>query len=230
MFLIRNIALIAVSPLAAGRFTIYEIFKELLEVYFKLKRGLFHTIKELTLHPASSIKNYLNGQRGAIYNPFKYLFIAVTINTILILKYHLYVKEAITVDLGFSQDYVNFFKFYTSNLALFQQLIIPFIALFSYLFFRKDKFNYAENVIINTYLVAHFALINIILVIVCLIFQLNYDPLDDNMLVVYSVFQAFVYINIFSDNKIPGYIKSLILIIAANTLYFEIIYFIHRLL
>ncbi len=213
----------------AGRFTIAEVFRELLEVYFKLKKGLFRTIKELTFHPAASIKNYLNGQRGSVYNPFKYAFIAITINTLLIIKYHLYVKEGLVLNASQGAEYANFYKFYTSNLALFQQLIIPFIALFSFLFFRKDKYNYAENVIINTYLVAHFTLLNIILVLISIIFKLNYDPLDDDLLIIYSVFQSIVFINIFTTNKILGFIKSMVLIISANLIYFEILFFIHTL-
>jgi len=214
----------------AGRFTLKEIFNELLEIYFKLKHGLFHTIKELTIHPAQSIKNYLHGERGSIYNPLKYLFITVLVNTFLILKYHLYVKNGFVVSGDAGDDYVRFYHFYMSNLSLLDQLIVPFVALFSFLFFRKDKYNYAENVIINCYLIAHYNLLNIILVAVCIIFKLNYDPMDDKLMALYAIFQSLVYINIFSTNKIIGFIKSLLLIISANLLYFEILYFIHRMI
>ena len=84
-----------------------------------------------------------------------------------------------------SVEYANFFKFYTSNLALLQQMIIPFISFFSFVSLRKDKYNYAQNVIFNTYLTSHFNLLNILLVIVSIIFKLNYNPPDDDLLVIF---------------------------------------------
>src|SRR5688572_1049798 len=54
------------------------------------KKGLPHTIKELTLRPGFAVKNVINGQRLYLYPPFKFLVLMGALVIIFSLRYNFF--------------------------------------------------------------------------------------------------------------------------------------------
>lgn len=115
-----------------------------------LDKGFFFTLKELTIRPGKAVREYLAGKRVNHFPPLAYLVLWGTINSFL---FHLgHADVSITPGLLFPQMSMLFVKYP----ALMFCSLIPFISFWSWLFNRHTGYNYWENFVLNTYLVAQF--------------------------------------------------------------------------
>lgn len=130
------------------------------------KKGLVHTARELTLRPGAAIRKVIDGQRLFLYPPFKYLVLMGAIVILLSIRYKFFHNEYTKADNseGIINNYLNpehlvylesFFKFAEEKATMLNVATIPIFALMSWslLFFRR--FNFAETLIINTFITAH---------------------------------------------------------------------------
>ncbi len=148
-----------------GRYTLKGLASEVIFSTFQMeKKGLPYTIKELTLRPGKAIKNVIEGQRLSLYPPFKYLLLVGAVVVILSLRYRFFHSEELTsVDADTYKVSVlsnhkvffdGFFKFAEDYATLLNLVAIPVFSFFSFIFFRAYKYNFAENLIINTFITA----------------------------------------------------------------------------
>lgn len=149
------------------RFTVRSLISDFfLSALHVEKKGLPYTIRELTLRPGLAIKRVMEGQRLSLYPPFKYLVLVGTIVIIFSLRYkffHNEITESHSDDLSVStlaivmsnQEFFDgFFHFAEDSATLLNIIAIPIFALFSWLLFYRRGFNYAENIILNTFITA----------------------------------------------------------------------------
>jgi len=143
-----------------SRITLKSVFQDLLDIMM-LHKGLFFTMKELTIAPGRVIRGYLDSERWRYTHPLKYLLVLLA----------LYVFVSVRLDLmGFDQvviagegvDAQQFQQSLQAWLADTFQLWLAFgvlfFALFSFLFFRKSGFNFTEHLIVNIYVYGHITL------------------------------------------------------------------------
>ncbi len=158
-----------------GRYTLNGLASELIFSAFHLeKKGLPYTVKELTLRPGTAIKKVLEGQRLSLYPPFKYLVLVGAIIVILSLRYGFFHSEELTsVDaqtyqFSILQDHKlffdGFFRFAEDYATLLNLVAIPIFSLFSFLFFKEYGYNFAESLIINTFITAQQLLFLVLLI------------------------------------------------------------------
>lgn len=133
-----------------------------------IDKGFFYTLGKLFTNPGGTLVNYLDGQRVKHFRPFGFVVILSTICTLLIKA----CDEAI--NLRYMQQnpgekilFANsLFGKYPSVLIF---IMIPLLSLVTWFFFRKNRYNYWEHFLINTYLAAYlnifFLLINVFRVI-----------------------------------------------------------------
>ncbi len=112
---------------------------------FHIERGFLYTAHQLFVRPGHTIKEYLAGQRFQHMKPIPFLIFASLIYTILI--------KLIGVYATIGQDYIKDLKdsiagkMYTwvqTNYGYSNILMGSFVALFLYLFFKKQKYNFFE--------------------------------------------------------------------------------------
>ena len=191
-----------------GRYTIKGLASELIFSSFHLeKKGLLYTVKELTLRPGIAIKNVLEGQRLSLYPPFKYLILVGAIIVVLSLRYGFFHNDELTssnsefYSMSFLSDYKmyldGFFKFAEDYATLLNIVAIPIFSVFSFLFFKKYNYNFAENLIINTFITAQQ-----LLFLVLLIPFIEFIPGIKHILIpIYTIgimlFNAFTYVQLF---------------------------------
>ena len=158
-----------------GRYTVKGLAYELLFSAFHLeKKGLPYTVKELTIRPGIAIKNVIDGQRLSLYPPFKYLVLVGTVIVILSLRYGFFHSEELTSVNSNTYQFSllaehkvffdGFFRFAEDYATLLNLVAIPIFSLFSYLFFKESGYNFAENLIINTFITAQQLLFLVLLV------------------------------------------------------------------
>ncbi len=125
------------------RFTLSSIFDyAVLNAYLSLNAGLLFTVKELFLRPGKTVFEYLKGKRTKYTNAFSFFLVALALS--------IFLKE---FEDGTQSEFAkyNLFEQYP---RFAQILLIPFLALTSYVFHKKTKLYLAEHLVVATYILA----------------------------------------------------------------------------
>jgi len=145
------------------RLSMRIIFRNLVEIFTNVDRGFFYTIKELLRHPERVITDFVNGATVSYINPFRFLLLTVGLSTLINISLGLYdlqaadINENINTTMGLEHDSEMLerqqrlqteMKKYVNLIPL---LVVPFISLTSFLFFKRLKYNYAEHLVMNSF-------------------------------------------------------------------------------
>ncbi|WP_273275700.1 DUF3667 domain-containing protein [Maribacter polysiphoniae] len=169
------------------RFSLQYIFDYgLLSGIFSINKGLLFTIKELFTRPGHGVRAYMEGKRIIYFNAFSLLLLLITLAYFIDEYSGLRMADIMSED---SKDFANDFEQFTKAYPrLIYFLNIPIMALATFLWFRKSTYNFAENIILNTYNSAA----QVILSVPFMLVTLFYD--DKEVLTI--VFQLFTLIPI----------------------------------
>ncbi|CAM1344383.1 DUF3667 domain-containing protein [Tenacibaculum amylolyticum] len=131
-----------------------------------MDKGFLYNLKNLTLSPKVTIEAYLKGKRKQIFNPISFLIIAVTAYLLLasllktkpifpnektsLIQESLINKSGYEIGASAGKIIFEYFKFF------WVFTIIP-LSLFTKLFFKR--YNFAENLAINSFILGHVTLI-----------------------------------------------------------------------
>ena len=126
------------------RTTLPHLLHEVFHLFTHVEKGLLFTLKELLLRPGDMERDYLAGQRVRYQKPFSSFFLACTITALgqyaikaLVLKWY-----------GVPDEQQDFFHHY---FALLQVALLPLYTLFTWIFFRRERYNYAEIMVVVLY-------------------------------------------------------------------------------
>jgi len=147
------------------RLNIKHFTHEALHTFTHLDTGILYLIKELFVKPGEVALEYVEGARKKYYPPLQFLILCVAACTFLTVTFHL-ISANESVMQGQSQRIIDFtrqfndfaYKYY--NVIVF--LGVPVNAVFTFLFFKSTKFNYSENLILNTFLSAQHCVLYIL--------------------------------------------------------------------
>jgi Protein of unknown function (DUF3667) len=126
-----------------------------------IDRGFAYTFKELLLRPGKTLKEYLDGKRVKHFKPFAYVLIMATIYVLGIKLLHS-ATAFIAQKNGFT---VTFYEggFFDKYISLFFFIMIPFASLVTWLVLIKERYNYWEHFLVNTYLTAQLSIVFLII-------------------------------------------------------------------
>jgi hypothetical protein len=131
------------------RFSLRNIISSFLAT-FNLERGLWFTLKAIFLSLHFLVDEYLGEGRLKFIAPFRILILTTGLALVLLMDSFLSGwNNHETGDSDFSAAGSQFFQNYFNTLIW---IFIPILALISYWFNRIAAFNYAENLVIWTYL------------------------------------------------------------------------------
>lgn len=123
---------------------------DLLHGILHLDKGIIYTIKSLIYQPGYAAANFIKGKRVVHYNIFALFIIVVGLKTLFDLKGapHSHIFDSVNGQA--SDEIINttiqkYFK-------LLYFLCIPVISLFSFIFFRKLRYNFIEHIVLNCFL------------------------------------------------------------------------------
>jgi hypothetical protein len=157
---------------------------------FHLDKGFLYTIKELFTRPGHSIREYVRGKRVKHFNYFATIILLMTI-TYFLNKWSKIDFIELIEDKESVEGYTKVLEHY-NKIAVF--LHIPFVSLLSFIFFKKSKQNYTENLVLNLYMLCGIIIISFV-PLIFMIFIVNKDFI---MAVnVFTIFFIFLYITIF---------------------------------
>jgi hypothetical protein len=188
------------------------------------KKGLPHTIRELTLRPGDAISRVIRGQRQYLYPPFKYLVLMGAAVIIFSLRYKFFHSDYTQTDKmsNLLEDFLieehltyldGFFAFAEEKATILNIASIPIFAFISWAFVTRKKFNFAENLIINTFITAQqlFFLLTLVPVIELL------PGFKGQIIFIYSIaiiiYNIAVYVQLMSKNKVRVIFASLLAVV-----------------
>ncbi|MEO1526053.1 MAG: DUF3667 domain-containing protein [Planctomycetota bacterium] len=121
---------------------------------FNFKKGLFHTFRELLLHPGDSVRRYLCDDRSSLLKPISFLILG---SLFYLLAHRVF---------QFQDGYVNYsglewsgssipviMEWITQNYGLSNLIMAFYTAAWIKLFFRRYDFNFFEVLILLCYVI-----------------------------------------------------------------------------
>lgn len=155
------------SKIVRNRLTIKNLIYDFLERYFNLDNTFFKTIWHMIIKPKDICGGYISGLRKKYLNPASMLAISLTISGFVIFLMKKIAWESIDFSkISYMQTssggtgtekIMSSTMEYSSLLFLFY---IPILAFSSYLFFNKQKYNFAEHIITSIYALTTFSIIS----------------------------------------------------------------------
>lgn len=158
-----------------NRINVHVIIHEFLHGIIHVDKGIVYTIKELTIRPGTTIRGYFEGKRISLFKPFGYFFILATLyvflthmsgNNIVDFEVRSDATESTAEQIPqkvkmLSDIFSNLFEKHYSILIL---CAIPLTSLITMWFFKAEKLNYGEHIVMNSYIQGHQILLSIALI------------------------------------------------------------------
>lgn len=167
------------QEMITGRLTTGWLVKKFAETITHADHGIIRIIKELSFHPARISHEYIEGRRKKYFSPVKYLVVVVSLSAILVAYLEM---SRVPFEPSFAasseiDDLVEYRYFNHNYYKYYLFLSIPLAALISYLVFRNSGFSYAENLVLNTYILSQVVLLHTVLIIPLVIYSSSFDDL-----------------------------------------------------
>lgn len=142
------------------KITFSAILHDIPHSVLHIDKGFFFTFLQLTYRPGKAIKDYLAGMRIRYFSPFAYLLLLCAASSFVRHQAvgYLHILFVVEPHMLFPA-LAEFFNHYP---ALMLCMLTPFISFWSWLFNKDKGYNYWENFILNTYIIAQFNLFFII--------------------------------------------------------------------
>lgn len=199
------------------RLKVKNIFSSILEA-FNLERGALYTIYMLFVNPGDMVRRYVGAERLKFISPFKLLFVSTAITLYIIQKSNSFAqfKEGFYLQ----QSNVNLEELLfilAGYFNIFLWLFIPIAALFTWLLNTKGRFNYAENLALQAYLLS---LSNIISLFVVLDLFVNTTLVSGLILLIYFFYAIYGYKEFYQKSWGAAIGQGIVIHLLSSILYF----------
>lgn len=153
-----------------SRITIKQVFNDARQHFIHFDQGFLYTIKALMLRPGHTVREYIEGKRVKHIRPVKFMFWSAAIS---FLVFHFIgLDKDMMEKIGQQQHSGNnqlgqrfaekVFSLFSEHPAIALFMMIPLIALWSRVLFRRYQYNYAEHFVLNAYLMGEISLATIV--------------------------------------------------------------------
>ena len=155
------------------RITFKKLVHDLYEI-LNLKRGILHTLYQTAKNPWNLVSTYLYEDRSKIVNSFRLLIFIVTLSTFISVTFDvndITFKESVQMNFDSSEVIKEskidvkseFMRLMNQNQSMLQFLLVPFLGLFTYLFYKNSGLNLAEQITAQAYFISFNTAVTILL-------------------------------------------------------------------
>jgi len=142
------------------RITLGHFFHEVFHAFTHTDKGIFHLLKGLATKPGTVAREYVEGRRKKYFNPFTFFLIVMGLfvfsNTFFRnIPEHTDPNPAVLARIpteAGKQQYITVMErvnkssvFFNRHGNIVAMIAVPFMALLTWLFYRRRKYNYAEH-------------------------------------------------------------------------------------
>lgn len=203
------------------RFSFKTITSEILD-FLMVNKGLFYTIKQLTIAPGATLRGYLQIDRERLTGAAKYFILIVGVFYFVFFQFtHSPYVEGYIEQLkaeGADEFAIYFQLYFLDRLSIWSALAIFLFAWLSRRFFKKHGLYYTEHVIVHTYINAQIAFYKLVMLpTVFFIGSIGYNVIETLVTLIYYVF---VLHHFFREKFANTLWKSLLIIVFGYILFF----------
>jgi hypothetical protein len=134
--------------------TLRVLLEQVSKAAFDVDRGVWYTVKSLLIRPGDLINEYLDGRRIRYTNPFTLLLLFVGINAVLYPSGLIDFSRISASPPEMQEATVNLTRWIFQYYSLSMLLLLPMWSCISKWCFAASGRNYAEHLIVNTYVAA----------------------------------------------------------------------------
>ncbi len=145
------------------RFTMHEWLHEIPHSILHVDSGFFLTIKTLFMRPGDAVREYLQGKRKLLFSPFLYVLVWCGVY-VLVSHFLIHKPESEHLELKTLQDASNYIE--ENYFKIFVVVMIIPLTIASYLAYLRSSFNFAENLVLNAYLIGQLVIADIVMVLI----------------------------------------------------------------
>jgi hypothetical protein len=181
------------------RFMLSNLPGEFLHGFYHVHSGLLFTIRELFVRPGETLRGYIYGKRVKYFNPFTYLLLISLVGGILYKWSGM--PDHMNENLLASGDTIRFTGKYFSYRML---LTIPAYAIMCRFIYRSFKYNIAEHLIVNTFLISQSIVLMIVWMLIVILVKpgnLVYEILYISAFSSFILYQVVVFFRLFNTGK-----------------------------
>jgi Protein of unknown function (DUF3667) len=148
----------------AHRLDIKHVIEEFIHAFVHADKGIFLLVKQLVVAPGKTALAYINGSRKKFFNPVSFLLIAGGIS--------FFLRDKLETNMPAGSKKMahligEFVHRYTTPIII---LTVPVLSFYSWLFFKSSGKNYAENMVVNMYMMGEYHLFTILSFILPVVF------------------------------------------------------------
>ena len=174
------------EPGTVPKITFRSILNDFSSSVISMDKGFLYVVKNLFLNPRKVVIDYILGKRKNTFNPVSFLIIMVSI--------YLIVDSFITIPSGGTKERSEYYsigyeagKFIRVNLKYFWILSIIWLSISTKMIFQR--FNFAEHLAINSFVIGQSTLVGLIGLILFK-FPILFDPFIYGS-IIWMLFQIF---------------------------------------
>ncbi|MEL6557916.1 MAG: DUF3667 domain-containing protein [Bacteroidota bacterium] len=200
-----------------------------------LERGILYAIKLLLINPGKAVSSYLNEQRFVFFHPLRLLLItsAVSLFSFWLIDGAESMGDALQVGAAPKDQMAEeinqigqelFIEAFNDYFNAMIWIFIPIISFFSYLFFMKSAYNYAEHLILNTYITSIGNLINTVFYLLALVVDIGISSII--ALIVYLGYNLYSYKSFFKVTTVQMLLRGISSLVLGYFIYMIMLLFI----
>ncbi|MEO7990558.1 MAG: DUF3667 domain-containing protein [Chryseolinea sp.] len=215
------------------KITLSHLFHEFFHALTHTDKGILLLVKEMILRPGFVAKEYIDGKRKKYFNPFSFLVIASAIYALVVMKSGYF--EA----MGGGGNGVRSFGRMPEQFAMYMResmeifihhgkiislvLVVPLMTFLSWIFFKKPRYNFAENLVLQSLMMGQINLFMVIIFIpLYLIF--GHARLNNNIFqITFLVYMIVAFKQFFDNNIFIIIIKTIIIHVMFILLYWSLL-------
>jgi len=200
------------------------ILHDLQHGLFHFDKGVLYTTKQLLTRPGHTIREFLDGKRVRHFQPLSFVIVLATFYGLL---WHYLIFDRLHASLIEPRDDITrasgkIVAWMTEHFAVDGLILIITSTLVSYVTFKKWKYNLAEHLVLNTYLMGLFLIVSLLVFPIVYIFghpvTLQYGIVQQGILLVLMCWCYSQFFNTTSKAKIIGLTLGAFLVISVLNL------------
>ncbi len=165
---------------ATHRFTMHEWLHEIPHSLFHIDSGFFHTLRALFVRPGNAVREYLEGRRKLLFSPFLYVLIWCGVYVVISHFFENPAKTAKPLELSNIKEAIESVEAHYYKIIVVAMILPMTIA--SFLAYYRSGFNFAENLVLNAYLVGQLVIADLIVILI------SASSFDENHPMVFKFF------------------------------------------
>jgi hypothetical protein len=198
-------------------------------------KGLLYTIKKLIKNPGQTARTFVEGDRVNHYKPISMVFILSGLGTFLsfkvfgfseVMKEQMVMAGNKSMNAGFANNYLSFVTNYSAFIML---ALIPIIAFFTKLVFRKWGHNYYEHIVMNAYGLSLYSVLSMLVIYPILFLVKNdvhtFSLITNTSIILTPLIMIWFFKGFYPEKKLTTIILRVLLMVLLFALSFIIIIF-----